>query len=118
MPEAAFPFPADVPADATQLASFTLIAGGAPAPVPGIAGLQVNVTSLTEGITLVVTFSNGNRNISRSRSGDYMLVQLKEQGLQLFPTVIEPSKGVVKVMVFSISPSEGLALMRNEIRKP
>ena len=47
-----------------------------------------------------------------------MLVQLKEQGLQLFPTVIEPSKGVVKVMVFSISPSEGLALMRNEIRKP
>jgi len=85
---------------APQQDSLTLPVGGS-APVQGIPGLEVEVVSITAGITLRVTLPTGNWTESRVDPGDFLPVQLADQTLGFFPTVTDATKGIVQIVVLS-----------------
>ncbi len=82
-------------------AARSALAGGVAAPIQGVPGVQVKVTSIVGGVTLYVTLPTGNWIQSRVNPGDFLTVKLEHQTLGLFPTI---AGGVVKVAVLSSTP--------------
>jgi hypothetical protein len=112
---------------APQVGSLTLTVG-ASAPIKAVPGLQVQVTSIVAGVTLHVTLPTGNWIESRVNPGDSMIVPLEDQTLALLPTIIDPTQGIVTIVVRSntggpnafdnalawgLTDVDGLALIKN-----